>query len=181
MRKLIAGILATMGIGAPAVQAKEAPQADATVTRELRAKALALKAEEIGVSRASFPKVWGLLMETGFENGAFSLVVLGDGTTSLYFSTGGGIIGAGEQQAVREASTKLLAEANRFVSAATPTDEYPLPSNGRVMFYFLSYDGVLSYAGVENELGEGRDKLSALFAASHEVISRVRQVEESRR
>ena len=38
-----------------------------------------------------------------------SLVSIADGTTSLYFSNGGGIIGAGQHQKVRDASARLIA------------------------------------------------------------------------
>jgi hypothetical protein len=181
MKKLFASVLAALGLGAASAPAKESPGADGNVMQGLRMQALSLKAEGIGLNRAKFPKdVWGILLETGYETGAFSLVVLGDGTASLYFSTGGGIIGAGQHDAVRTACANLLAGANQFVSAASPTTTFPLPAAGRVTFYFLSYSGVLSYSAQEIELGEGRDKLSALFHAGHEVIARMREIEQAR-
>lgn len=147
----------------------------------LRMQALSLKAQDIGLNRENFPKdVWGILLETGYESGAFSLVVLGDGTASLYFSTGGGIIGVGQHDSVRKACGNLLAGGNHFVAAASPTKEYPLPAEGQVTFYFLSYGGVLSYSAKETDLGEGRDKLSNLFHAGHEVIARMREIEQAR-
>ena len=181
MRKIIASFLTALGLGGASAPAKEAPQADGNVMQGLRMKALLLKAEDIGLNRANFPKdVWGILLETGYENGAFSLVVLGDGTASLYFSTGGGIIGAGQHEAVRKACGNLLAGANHFASLARPTKTYPLPATGQVTFYFLSYTGVLSYSAKEIELGEERDKMSELFHAGHEVIGRMREAEQSR-
>lgn len=181
MKKIIASVLAALGLSGASAPAKEPPQADDNVMQGLRMQALALKAEDIGLSRANFPKdVWGILLETGYENGAFSLVVLGDGTASLYFSTGGGIIGAGQHDAVRKASGNLLAGASQFASLAKPTETYPLPATGQVTFYFLSYTGVLSYSAKEIELGEGRDRMSSLFHAGHEVIARMREVEQAR-
>lgn len=181
MKKIIASVLAALGLSGASAPAKEPPQADGNVMQGLRAQALSLKAEDIGLNRANFPKdVWGILLETGYENGAFSLVVLGDGTASLYFSTGGGIIGAGQHEAVRKSCGNLLAGANQFVSLAKPTKAYPLPAAGQATFYFLSYSGVLSYSAKEVELGEGRDKMSDLFHAAHEVIGRMREIEQSR-
>ena len=40
------------------------------------------------------PDVWGVLMELGLEQGVATMVAFADGTVSLYFSGGGGIIGA---------------------------------------------------------------------------------------
>ena len=52
---------------------------------------------------------WGAVMETGYPNGVASLVCLRDGTTSLYTSTGGGIIGGGAHDPVVRANHALLA------------------------------------------------------------------------
>jgi hypothetical protein len=42
--------------------------------------------------RSAFPEapVWGILMETGYSEATATLLALGDGTTSLYLSSGGG-------------------------------------------------------------------------------------------
>ena len=119
-------------------------------------------------------------METGYPNSVVSLVVLGDGTASLYFSTGGGVIGAGQHESVRKASANFIGWANRFFSSATRAPEHPLPGAGHVIFYFLTYDGVYSYTAKEIELGEGRDKLANLFHAGHEVIGHMREIEQAR-
>ena len=49
------------------------------------------------------------MMEMGMERAVASIVAIADGTVSMYLSTGGGLIGAGEHEAVR-------AEAKRFRS-----------------------------------------------------------------
>lgn len=181
MKKLIASFLALAGISAPVI-AKDVAQTGGNIMQDLRAKALALKPGDIGINRSNFPKdVWGVLMETGYPDAAFSLVVLADGSTSLYFSTGGGIIGAGGHEAVRKASANFLGSANQYLSYFSPASKYPLPAAGQVAFYFLTYKGVFTYSQNEIELGEGRDKLSNLFHAGHEVISHMREVEQSRR
>ena len=52
-----------------------------------------LVAEEFG-GTPEMPVVWGVVMETGYPEAVVTLVSLGDRTTSLYFSNGGGIIQA---------------------------------------------------------------------------------------
>lgn len=149
---------------------------------EMRERVFAVKPEEIGLKKSNYPpEVWGILMETGLKDGgAYSLIVLADGTTSLYFSTGAGVIGAGRHEQVRTASTNLLVGANYYLSEAKATTSHPLPSAGQVTFYFLSYEGLFSYTTREQSLGEGRDKLSKLFHAGHQVIAEVRQLEQNR-
>lgn len=178
MKKIIAGILAILGLTAQAAQ--EIP-AEQSVIDGMRTMALNLTAKELGLTPENYPKeVWGMLMETGFESGSFTLLVLADGTTSLYFSNGGGIIGAGTHEKVQKASLTLLSGANYFRANTKPASSYPYPSTGEVKFYLMGREGVTKYSAKEQDLGENKDPLSQLFHASHAVISELRQVEESR-
>jgi len=175
MKKLFAGILVVFGINAQS--APEVP-ANESVIDDLRSMALSMTSEKLGLSQENYPnEVWGILMETGFDDGSFTLLVLADGTTSLYFSNGGGSIGSGTHDSVKKASTNLLSGANHYRDKTRPVLEYPYPSSGEVK---LGRNGVTSYSAKERELGENRDTLSQLFHASHVVISKLRQVEEAR-
>lgn len=62
---------------------------------ELRRRLLAARAAELGLVAGAPTEAWGVLMETAYPDAVVTLVALADGTTSLYFSNGGGIIGAG--------------------------------------------------------------------------------------
>lgn len=180
MQRLILLVLGALAIGG-SMSANET-SLNSNVMPEMRARVFAVKPEQIGINRNNFPQqVWGVLMETGFKDGgAYSLVVLADGTTSVYFSTGGGVIGAGQHEQVRKASMNLLAVANHYLSSAKAVTSHPLPGAGQVTFYFLSYGGVFSYSASEESLGKGKDKLSKLFIAGHQVISEVRKLEQNR-
>lgn len=149
------------------------------VIDELRSKVFSLNPAEIGISQEKFGHpVWGMVMETGFDDGSYSLVTLADGTTSLYLSTGGGTIGAGEHQSVRDAVGHYLTGAQYFFDQTTPTEKFPRPSPGQVVFYFLGFDGVSVYESEEQKLGVGQDALSNLFYAAHQVIAEIRKIEE---
>lgn len=148
-------------------------------TADLRNKVFNLNPSEIGLSKKSFGHpVWGMVMETGFPEGSFTLVAIADGTTSLYFSNGGGIIGGGEHEAVREVSGYYLTGAQHFYKKGNEVSKFPAPSNGEVKFYFLTYDGVRMYSAPEEKLGNEKDELSNLFFAAHGVISELRKIEE---
>src|SRR6478672_7058058 len=74
-------------------------------------RAMALQATESGAlpaPPADHPDVCGVVVDIPASGGYATLVALTDNTTSLYTSTGGGTIGAGEHAAVAAATHGLL-------------------------------------------------------------------------
>jgi hypothetical protein len=141
----------------------------------LRNQVLSVKPGDIGVSPTSdMPVVWGVLMETAYPKAVVTLVSLADRTTSLYFSNGGGVIGAGEHAEVAQATIGLISLAQQFHSQMQPTASFPTPAVGKVRFYLLTFSGVLTAEADEQDLGHERHQLSPLFHKGHEVIGNVR-------
>jgi hypothetical protein len=149
----------------------------AETSRALRDQALSIRASQVGL-QPNGSRVWGILMETGYPEAVATLVAFADGTTSLYFSSGGGTIGAGEHLAVRTAAESLLRAADEHLSAFSPATEYPLPAVGRVRFYVHTFDGILTADRNEDDLGYERDALAPVFHAGHAVISAIRELDE---
>lgn len=123
----------------------------------------------------STTKSLALLMETGYPSAVATLVAIADGTTSLYFSNGGGIIGSGEDETVRAAALSLLTKAGEFTTAMQPADSFPLPPRGSVRFHLITTNGCWSAEAVEDDLGYMRHPLSPLFHKGHEVITAIRE------
>lgn len=147
----------------------------AETARQLRQQALDVSASQLGLAPTTGrPRVWGVLMETGYPEAAASLIAFADGTTSLYFSSGGGVIGAGQHAAVRAATEAFLAAAEGHLDALTPARDTSLPPEGKVRFLVRTFDGTLSGEADEDDLGNGRHRLSPLFHAGHAVIAAVR-------
>ncbi len=121
-----------------------------------------------------------ILMETGFENGSYSLVAVSDGSVSIYFSNGGGIIGAGEHPEVREIALKFIELSKDYTNFLKQVSEYPLPGQGKTRFYVIGKDSVQSEEFGEDDLGNSRLPLSPLFLKGHELISAIRLIEEQR-
>jgi hypothetical protein len=120
-------------------------------------------------------------MEMGFPNGTATLFALADGTTSLYYSSGGGVLGGHGHEAVRRANAAMLAEANGLVARMEPTSTYPLPGAGATTFYVRTDSGVLAGGGADEDLGRGRHDLSRLFRAGHAVLTELRLICEGGR
>jgi hypothetical protein len=177
---ILAGLLGIFGCGG---KKDEQPVAYdvAEVYSGLRTQVLTIKPTDIGLTREGSGAVWGLLMETGYPEVVATLVALADGTVSMYFSNGGGIIGVGQHDGPRKAAAELLVAAVGHKPECVAVDAYPLPKNGMVRFYLLTWDGVLAAEAVEEDLGDGRSRLSPLFHKAHELISAVRLAEEQTR
>ena len=144
--------------------------------RGLREQALTRSASQLGLSPLpDRAHVFGILMETGYAEGVASLVALAEGSTSLYFSNGGGIIGAGEHASVRRALPPFFAAAEAHLTSFTPATSTPLPDQGRVRFYLRTFEGTLTAEADEQDLGHMKHDLSPVFHAGHAVIAAMRQ------
>ena len=146
----------------------------------LRHQALSIQRAEIGIP-APPPEApaWGILMETGYPEATATLLALGDGTTSLYLSSCGGVIGGHAHQNVRQANAEFVETANRNYQHLEITDSFPVPAEGQTFFYVLTDSGVFTGDGREEDLGLGRHPLSPLFHAGHRVITQLRLISES--
>jgi hypothetical protein len=143
----------------------------------LRTRLLETDPHQVGIEPgAEMPTVWGVLMEFGASGSLVTLVSLADGTTSLYFSTGGGILGGGGHPEVAAASIRLVTLAEGFYDKMMPTTEFPLLVQGRIQFYVLTYSGAYMTDVDAEELTHGNHEFSPLFLAANDVITQVRLV-----
>lgn len=150
-----------------------APLDPAKMTAILRAGVLAIGPEDIGLTSGNCPRVWGVMMELGEVDVVVSLVVLVDGSVSVYLSDGGGVIGCGLHPDVRAVAAKMLNVAEQAVAQCEPTDHYPQPNEHQVRFYLLTESGVLGATAARADLDEGALALAELYYAGHGVIGMV--------
>jgi hypothetical protein len=120
-------------------------------------------------------------METGYPNGTATLVCLRDGTTSLYTSSGFGIIGGGAHQAVVDANAALLSVLTAELHRLPPSEDRSLPAVGRAIIRAMTYNGPHAYEAAEDDLGNGRDSMSPVFHSAHDVITQLRLIDEQSR
>ena len=147
----------------------------ADVYTDLRNQVLALTPDGIGFGDAEPTEVIAILMETGYADAVATLVAVVDGTASMYFSNGGGVVGAGEHDAVRETAFAMLLSAQDYVQEATLTEEYPLPGESRVRFYLVTAGGVYTFEAAEDDLGYERHPCSPMFHRGHALITAIRE------
>jgi hypothetical protein len=148
----------------------------------LRSRILELDPAKAGLDRFTGDRrVWGALMEMGRTNGTATLVALADGTTSLYTSTGGGVIGAGAHAHVTAATKLFLAGVEDHLSLLTPDTDSGVPVAGHVIIRALTYQGRYRVEGPEDELGHNRHLGSAAFRAGHGVLTELRLLDQEKR
>lgn len=152
----------------------------ADVYQGLRQQVLTLEPAKFAMVPKPSNNVWGVLMEIGYPEAVATLVTLADGTVSIYFSNGGGMIGFGKDE-TRRASGAFLGMAPKYITYASHTNVFPLPSKGYTRFYFLTFDGIFTVEKKENDLGNWRSPLSPFFHKGHEVITEVRLIDEKLR
>ena len=117
-------------------------------------------------------------METRYPEGVVTLVTIADGTVSLYFSNGGGVIGVGQHDGPRKVSAEFISCAPEFIPLATTVTEFPLPELGNTRFYFLTFDGIRSVEVKEDDLGNNRHALSPFFHIGHKMITQANLVDD---
>ena len=157
------------------------PTSAAEVYLGLRSQVLNLDPATVGITSSGHRSTWGCLMETGYPNGAATLVCLSDGTTSLYTSSGGGIIGGGAHKAVAEQTAKLLQAVDEHLTEMSGAEDQHLPEEGQTIIRALTVHGQRSFEAAEVELGAGGSVMSPVFYAAHDVMAQLRLIDEARR
>lgn len=149
-----------------------------TLYLEMRDQMFRMDPEKVGISRSDeFPNVWGVMTEFTLEGGYATMVSLANGRTYMYFSSGTGILGAGDYSMVSIASAELVKTAERYLSQMQSTTEHPFPSPGCTRFYLLTYSGLLTGQVAENAMmNERTHPMYGLYAFTHNVITQMRLV-----
>src|SRR6266446_4509921 len=121
---LVAGVALWLIVRARAQEPRptQPPSQDArrAASSDLRAQALKGTRAAFGLDAVASPTTpWGVVMETGFPEGSFTLVALSDGSASIYLSSGGGSIGGRAHETIRKASQAMVALAAKFQPKAS--------------------------------------------------------------
>lgn len=149
------------------------PVVSEDVYNGLRSRILELDPASIGLERSA--EVWGGMMELGLPAYTATIVALADGTTSIYTSTGGAMLGGEAHDAVRVANLQFLGALEAALEHLSPDPDAPLPATGEVTLRALTWDGRLAItAGSDQELGEGGHPLADAFVRGQDVITQMR-------
>ena len=145
---------------------------------EKRNQMFRVNPETFGIQRSSdYPNVWGVMTEFGVDGGYVTIVSLANGKTDMYFSSGRGILDAGDYSMVSIASAELVKTAERYLSQMQSAPDHPFPSPGHTRFYLLTYHGLFSAEVSEDiMLDERTHPMYGLYAFTQNVITQIRHI-----
>jgi len=118
----------------------------------------------------------GAALELGMGGGSATVVCVADGTTSLYISSGGGHLGMGEHEPVRQANVAFLAAVASGLDLLTASVDVPLPGDGEVNIVAVTADGLRLLRCAEALAQDPASAAYPLYAAGQEVITQIRLV-----
>jgi hypothetical protein len=144
----------------------------------LRNMILNTNQDSIGV-HVNKDECYGILMDYCIDDVPITLVAMKDGTTSLYFGNGGGIIGAGQHDVVRMATLDFINLVQKYLPATEIANDYPPAEKQQVIFYFMTHEGKRKITEQESKLVNGESTISALFIKAQEIITLIRQTTDN--
>ncbi len=111
---------------------------------ELRKQVLELDSNAFTNYLSEHP-VYAAIVDMDMGSAVATLVCVADGTTSLYFSNGGGKLGLGQDhEAVKTATLTFLGSVEQILDQFAATEEYPLPTGLKHTVYLVTEKGVLA-------------------------------------
>ena len=115
-----------------------------------------------------------IVMDIAHPQTVVSVLAALSGDASIYFSTGGGVIGGEGHESVRAAAITWVREATKHLAHFSRASAFIFPRNGNVCFYVGTPEGVFIAEVSEQALQEGSSPLSALYGAGRNVITALR-------
>lgn len=119
-------------------------------------------------------RVYGMIMDMDMGGGIATLVAYSTGDASMYLSTGGGVVGGGQHDAVNKAAKKLNDQAQNYLNKASLVSETPIPSNGGVNIYLLTNKGKYLIKEQLSNFDNEKSSIQLLFYGANDVITQLR-------
>lgn len=141
---------------------------------DMREMAFNTKVDQIGLENIADDKVYGLITEIAMNPGSVTVVSFLTGDTSIYLSSGGGFIGAGQHEEVRKMVAEKVDGFQKFIYKANKIDKPDLPEDGTVNFNFLTKNGIYLITQNMADLESGKSEQSSLFTEVNQIITQIR-------
>ncbi len=153
----------------------------AAVYADLREMVVTLDPSDYDFPPLGDSQLFGALMELGYEDVTATVVALTDGTTSLYTTSGYGVIGGGAHESVRQASAAWLLEMSALVPDLALASEVEPPATSDVQFIALTHAGARVGQASEVSVRRGDEPFGSLYRSGQRVLTELRLVEEDHR
>jgi hypothetical protein len=155
-------------------QQKTEKQTEQNPFSDMRNMAFSVTSEQLGLNGIGKDEVFGIISEMDMNGATATVVTFATGDTSLYLSSGGGFIGAGQHESVQGIVKKYVENGQKYLNKGTRIEKAELPKNGMTNFNFLTDSGIYSIEKNTSELESGKSEFSNLFRELNEVITQIR-------
>ena len=142
----------------------------------LRDQVFQLNTKKLKIKNYPKQDPFGLIMEFAISNHTVTEVAFITGDASIYLSSGGGFIGGQGHKSVVDAAISLVKESKEYMNEMDKTKDYPLPNKGKVIFYILTDNGVLSLKSKESSLQKKKASYWKLYYLGQNLITEYRKI-----
>ena len=120
-----------------------------------------------------------VIMDVGTKQGGYCLIIVSDGSCSLYFEKGGGVIGCGQHKNVQYACKVALAETNKLMEFEPSVMQFrsDIPKNKTFVIHVITNKGKYELSGSTDKLREDSNARK-LFILCNNIITEIRLLEE---
>jgi hypothetical protein len=142
----------------------------------LRQQVLNLKPSDIGITLDNEQQVYAAVVDMPINKNIASLICVFDGTVSLYYSNGGGMIGLGQKfDEVRQAGGSFLFSAGQAISKFDKVNKFPLPDGSKTNVYLLTMNYVYKASFDMNKVDSSSKEISFINFLIQNVINKIRE------
>lgn len=121
---------------------------------------------------------FGFINEFWQGSAVVTLAAFETGDVSLYFSTGGGILGGVGKPELAELARKVIGELGEIVPDLERTDETRIPEAGEFCFYVLTPSGRFAARAKATEMVARDGAVVKLVRLGGALITKVREVNQ---
>jgi len=142
---------------------------------DIRNLAFSVTAEQLGIQIPNDSiKVYGIISDIDMNGETVTIITYLSGDASIYLSSGGGFIGAGQHESVQKVTKEFVANGHFSFFKGEKFDKPDLPLSGHANFYFLSNMGQTKITESISKMENGKSEFSKLFADLNSVMTEIR-------
>jgi hypothetical protein len=146
----------------------------------LRKNALHVSAEELDIQIPDTEtRVYGIVMDWDQSgDGVATVVAFETGDASMYSSSGGAVIGGGQDDNVVKAVARYISKGQGYLDKATKTEATPLPDKDCIRFYLKTNKGMYATQETMTNMENGTSPWLSLFEEANVVLAELRIASE---
>lgn len=159
----------------PGRRPREIPTSAPAAFAQLRTLWLSSDPSKLGLRPTTeLPHVWGAALEFRLGETVVFLAAVADGSVSMYFSNGGGIIGGGQHATVRAAGQRFLEAVEMSLPQFVARESFEPVGQERASFIVQTYEGKLGADVLEADLRGDTHPLPGCYGAAQDMITQLR-------